>query len=72
MKQGYTIRSRLVIFISSNSKSYRIFTGPSSLDDDTANTNKIPSVIFDYGDRNEQIYGGHILGLHYCKYASVE
>ena len=40
-------------------------TGPSSLDDDTANTNKIPSVIFDYGDRNEQIYGGHSSNLPY-------
>ncbi len=40
-------------------------TGPSSLDDDTSNTNKIPSVIFDYGDRNEQIYGGHSSNLPY-------
>lgn len=34
-------------------------TGPSNEDDDTANGKMIPSVIWDYGDKNEWIYGGH-------------
>ena len=34
-------------------------TGPSNEDDETANGKMIPSVIWDFGDKNEWIYGGH-------------
>lgn len=34
-------------------------TGPSKEDDETANDKMIPSVIWDYGDKNKWIYGGH-------------
>ena len=34
-------------------------TGPSGVDDNTANSNKIPSVILDYGRQGDRIFGGH-------------
>jgi len=37
----------------------------SVVDDNTANSNKIPSVILDYGRQGDRIFGGHAPDVPY-------